>query len=76
MEQQSPYMQQYVLSCGRLVLLDSFAFCFDLVTNCGNPGIPHNGQKQGSNYEYGRSVVFTCNTGYTMAGSAVGDIFP
>ncbi|ELU17721.1 hypothetical protein CAPTEDRAFT_146194, partial [Capitella teleta] len=38
------------------------------IKNCGNPGIPTYGSAQGSNFEYGRSVVFSCQVGYRLIG--------
>ncbi|ELT96490.1 hypothetical protein CAPTEDRAFT_143104, partial [Capitella teleta] len=38
------------------------------IKTCGNPGIPTHGSAQGSNFEYGRSVVFACQTGYRLNG--------
>lgn len=40
-----------------------------LERSCGNPGIPSNGMKIGSNHSYGASIQFTCNQGYTLQGS-------
>ena len=39
--------------------------------SCGNPGVPVNGQKNSSTYQYGYSITFTCNVGYTLQGSNV-----
>ena len=38
--------------------------------SCGNPGVPANGKKIGDAHKYGKTVNFTCNTGYTMHGSS------
>jgi len=42
-----------------------------LERSCGNPGVPSNGQKNSSSYQYGNSIKFECNVGYTLQGSAV-----
>jgi hypothetical protein len=39
-----------------------------LVKSCGNPGAPAYGTLHGSSYEFGRSVLFKCNTGYVLIG--------
>ena len=39
--------------------------------SCGNPGTPYNGEKNSSTYQYGNSISFTCNVGYTLQGSQV-----
>lgn len=39
--------------------------------SCGNPGVPENGNKNSSSYQYGNSIKFECNVGYTLQGSAV-----
>ncbi|XP_078381889.1 uncharacterized protein LOC144664619 isoform X9 [Oculina patagonica] len=36
--------------------------------NCGDPGTPSNGQKLGSRYWTGESVLFICQTGYHLIG--------
>ncbi|XP_078371653.1 sushi, von Willebrand factor type A, EGF and pentraxin domain-containing protein 1-like [Oculina patagonica] len=42
-----------------------------LERSCGNPGVPTNGQKNSSQYQYGYSISFTCDVGYTLQGSQV-----
>lgn len=37
-----------------------------LVINCGDPGIPANGLRLGSDFRYNRTVTFQCVPGYTM----------
>ena len=39
--------------------------------SCGNPGVPANGKKNSSTYQYGDSINFECNVGYTLSGSAI-----
>jgi len=39
--------------------------------SCGNPGVPANGKKHSSTYQYGDSIKFECNVGYTLSGSAI-----
>ena len=39
--------------------------------SCGNPGTPDNGEKNSSSYQYGNTISFTCNVGYTLQGSQV-----
>ena len=33
--------------------------------------MPNNGKKNSSSYQYGNSIKFECNVGYTLQGSAV-----
>ncbi|KAL9972183.1 hypothetical protein ACROYT_G018440 [Oculina patagonica] len=42
-----------------------------LERSCGNPGVPDNGAKNSSQYQYGYSISFTCDVGYTLQGSQV-----
>lgn len=42
-----------------------------LERSCGNPGIPTNGKKNSSSYQYGNSILFECDVGYTLQGSSV-----
>ncbi|KAJ7352843.1 hypothetical protein OS493_033385 [Desmophyllum pertusum] len=42
-----------------------------LERSCGNPGTPENGKKNSSTYQYGNSLKFECNVGYTRQGSEV-----
>ena len=37
--------------------------------DCGNPGVPANGAKQGGAYTYGSTVTFQCQPGYKLRGS-------
>ncbi|XP_072628144.1 CUB and sushi domain-containing protein 2 isoform X6 [Canis lupus baileyi] len=37
-----------------------------IVINCGDPGIPANGLRLGSDFRYNRTVTFQCVPGYTM----------
>ncbi len=39
--------------------------------SCGNPGVPENGKKNSSIYQYGNSIEFECDVGYTLQGSQV-----
>ncbi|XP_053123530.1 CUB and sushi domain-containing protein 2 isoform X5 [Hemicordylus capensis] len=36
------------------------------VINCGDPGVPANGLRLGSDFTYNKTVVFQCMPGYTM----------
>ncbi|XP_068719978.1 sushi, von Willebrand factor type A, EGF and pentraxin domain-containing protein 1-like [Montipora capricornis] len=42
-----------------------------LERSCGNPGVPTNGNKNSSSYQYGNSIKFKCNVGYTLQGSDI-----
>ena len=44
-------------------------FFFLALVKCGDPGSPVNGQKLGSRYWTGESVLFICHTGYHLIGS-------
>ena len=35
--------------------------------DCGNPGVPNNGQAHGDIYTYTSIVTFSCNNGYTLS---------
>ena len=37
--------------------------------NCGNPGVPENGQAHGDVYTYNSVINYTCNEGYLINGS-------
>ena len=39
------------------------------VVTCGSPGTIANGRVDGSNYNYGNSVTYSCNQHYNMSGS-------
>ncbi|XP_078381881.1 uncharacterized protein LOC144664619 isoform X2 [Oculina patagonica] len=49
--------------------------CIDSV-NCGDPGSPSNGQKFGSRYWKGESVLFICHTGYHLIGPTTRTCLP
>ena len=40
-----------------------------LVTDCGDPGTPSNGQRSHSSTTYNSVVTYTCDVGYTLQGS-------
>ena len=42
---------------------------FPSVISCGDPGVPANGYKSGSDFTYGKVVLFECNPGYKLVGS-------
>ncbi|KAI8478628.1 CUB and sushi domain-containing protein 3 [Branchiostoma belcheri] len=37
--------------------------------SCGDPGVPANGQRQGSRFTFGSRVTFTCDEGYILIGT-------
>ena len=37
-----------------------------LVINCGDPGIPANGLRLGSDFRYNKAVTYQCIPGYVM----------
>ena len=37
--------------------------------DCGNPGVPDNGQAHGDIYTYTSIITFSCDTGYTLSGN-------
>ena len=39
------------------------------LVNCGDPGVPQNGQAIGNVFTFGSSVEFQCNTGYELTGN-------
>ncbi len=41
------------------------------VVNCGDPGMPDHGTRQGEVFTFGGQVVFTCNLGYHIQGHQV-----
>lgn len=38
---------------------------------CPNPGIPKNGRRTGNDFGIGRSIRFTCQSGFKLTGSPV-----
>ena len=40
------------------------------ITYCNDPGVPENGFASPSNFSYGTIVLFQCNIGYELSGSA------
>ena len=52
-------------------LLDIVLLMLSTEFSCGNPGVPANGKKNSSTYQYGYSIKFECNVGYTLQGSSV-----
>ena len=40
------------------------------LVNCGDPGIPDNGTRNGDNFYYNSTVTYSCNTGYNLTGTA------
>lgn len=43
---------------------------FSALANCGDPGVPLNGQKRGSRHWTGQSVSFICHPRYRLIGPA------
>ena len=41
-----------------------------LVINCGDPGTPSNGSRNGSVFTFGGTVRYRCNHGYKLSGSS------
>ena len=39
-----------------------------LAAICGNPGIPENGGKDGTVYQYPHTVTYNCHRGYILRG--------
>ncbi|XP_062579053.1 matrilin-3-like, partial [Saccostrea cucullata] len=39
------------------------------VTSCGHPGTPNNGNLHGSDFSQGKSVIYSCKTGYKLVGN-------
>eukprot|EP00117_Sycon_ciliatum_P048173 scpid2370/ scgid5761/ Sushi, von Willebrand factor type A, EGF and pentraxin domain-containing protein 1; CCP module-containing protein 22; Polydom; Selectin-like osteoblast-derived protein; Serologically defined breast cancer antigen NY-BR-38 len=37
--------------------------------DCGDPGVPDNGERRGDRFTYEQSVSYTCNAGYMLRGS-------
>ena len=69
-------MESYTIASNDVVVLIkkkvTFTVLFSLTErSCGNPGVPNNGKKNSSSYQYGNSIKFECNVGYTLQGSAV-----
>ena len=43
---------------------------FSSIADCGDPGAaPTNGQKVGTDYTHGSTVVYSCDSGYTLVGT-------
>ena len=41
-----------------------------ILIDCGDPGIPNNGQAIGTNYTYNSTVMYSCDDGYILNGSS------
>ncbi|XP_033125717.1 CUB and sushi domain-containing protein 3-like, partial [Anneissia japonica] len=41
------------------------------LVNCGDPGTPTNGEKNGSDETYGSTVTYVCDNGYNLIGTAM-----
>ena len=56
---------------GIAVKLSSLNCCCYIppATDCGDPGIPTNGQRSLSSTTYNSVVTYTCDVGYTLQGS-------
>jgi len=39
------------------------------LVDCGDPGTPANGERLGSDFTYGKTIVYDCNPGYQLSGS-------
>ena len=46
----------------------SLPYC--TLIDCGDPGIPNNGQVIGTNYTYNSTVMYSCDDGYILNGSS------
>ncbi len=55
------------IQCNGINWSDGFPTC-DIV-NCGDPGIPSNGQQMGNTFTYASTVLFSCNHGCNVVGS-------
>ena len=42
---------------------------FSVVIVCGDPGTPANGERVGSDFTYGKIIIYDCNPGYQLAGT-------
>ena len=40
------------------------------LVNCGDPGIPDNGARNGDNFYYNSTITYSCNIGYNLTGTA------
>ena len=54
------------IQCNGINWSNGFPTC-DIV-NCGDPGIPSNGQKMGNTFTYASTVLFSCNRGCNLVG--------
>ncbi|ELT97757.1 hypothetical protein CAPTEDRAFT_39548, partial [Capitella teleta] len=39
------------------------------IKTCRDPGTPTNGERRGSDFEFGSSVIFTCDDGFKLVGT-------
>ena len=70
--QSKPHIELYMLLLvlkKKILTLPSMT-CICLVTDCGNPGTPSNGSRNGSVFTFGGTVRFQCNRGYRLSGSS------
>lgn len=56
-------LQKCETRSGQAEMLLSFRLA---VISCGDPGVPANGIRLGSDFTYNKTVVFQCTPGYTM----------
>lgn len=47
-------------------VLTSLSHFVSAVINCGDPGVPANGVRLGSDFTYNRTVSYQCTPGFTM----------
>ena len=52
-----------------MVVVNGIDVFLCLAGNCGNPGVPGNGQAQYSTTTYNSVVTYTCEDGYALQGS-------
>lgn len=52
-----------------LGILTVSLFYFLPVISCGDPGSPINGEILGSEFTYGKTVIYDCNPGYQLKGT-------
>ena len=48
--------------------INSYLFILYSARSCGDPGTPNHGLINGTSFEYGDEVTFSCSTGYQLLG--------
>ena len=56
-------------STGQSDIIKCFLCYHFVVINCGDPGTPANGERVGTEFTYGKTIIYDCDPGYQLSGS-------